>query len=95
MITENTRNASYNKIKAKIPDRKTLILQILEDGPKTAHEIVQKLLSLGYIKYYDRNFVSPRLTELKDEDLIETVGTKYETMTDRTVSIWSLKEVQE
>jgi predicted transcriptional regulator len=95
MTTRETRRESYEKVKPEIPNRRALILQILEKGPKTAHEIVESLLSRKVIPYYDRNFVSPRLTELKQMELVEVVGTKYETRTERKVSLWQLKEETE
>lgn len=94
MTTKETRRESYDKIKHTTSQRKTLILEVLETGPKTAHEILQRLIKDGYAKDYDRNFVSPRLTELKEMDLVEVIGKKYEARTDRKVALWRLKEVQ-
>ncbi len=92
MIEKENRRESYEAIQPKVPDRKALILEVLEKGPKTAHEIVEALLRERIIPYYDRNFVSPRLTELKEMELVEVIGSKYERRTDRKVSVWKLKE---
>ena len=67
MITNETRRESYQAIIPKTTDRKRLILEIMQDKRMTAHEITEELLAKGHIKYYDRNFVSPRLTELKKD----------------------------
>jgi predicted transcriptional regulator len=94
MTTRETRRESFEKVKPEIPNRRALILQILEKGPKTAHEIVEALLNRKVIPYYDRNFVSPRLTELKEMGEVEVVGKKYEGRTDRKVALWKLKEAE-
>jgi predicted transcriptional regulator len=94
MTTKETRRESYEKVKPETPNRRALILEILEKGPKTAHEIVESLLSRKVIPYYDRNFVSPRLTELKKEQKVEVVGKKYEGKTDRQVAVWKIREVE-
>ena len=45
-----------------------LVLNIAERSSRCLKisEIVKELLDEGIIKYYDRNFVAPRLTELKE-----------------------------
>lgn len=92
MITNETRRESYEAILPKITDRKSLILEIMKDRAMTAHEITEELLAKGYIKYYDRNFVSPRLTELKEEGRAIVVGKKYCPRTQRNVSVWKAIE---
>ncbi len=89
MITKETRRESYEAIIPKITDRKSLILEIMKDRAMTAHEITEELLAKGHIKYYDRNFVSPRLTELKQEGVIETVGKKMCRRTNKKVAVWT------
>ena len=92
MITNETRRESYEAIIPKTADRKNLILEIMQDRAMTAHEITEELLAKGYIKYYDRNFVSPRLTELKEEGRAMVVGKKYCSKTQRNVSVWKAVE---
>ena len=93
-ITNETRRESHQQIKPKKSDRKALIMEVLEQGAKTAHEITQVLLYMRVIPYYDRNFVSPRLTELKEMGEVEVVGKRYEGRTDRKVAVWQLKEAE-
>ena len=92
MITKETRRESYEAITPKITDRKSLILEIMKDRAMTAHEITEELLAKRYIKYYDRNFVSPRLTELKEDGMVEVVGKKFCSRTRRRVSVWKAIE---
>ena len=96
MITKETRRESYEAIIPKITDRKSLILEIMKDRAMTAHEITEELLAKRYIKYYDRNFVSPRLTELKEDGMVEVVGKKFCSRTRRRVSVWkAIEEVRD
>ena len=90
MITQETRRKSYDAVLPKVSDRKKLILQTL-DKPMTAHEITAALLSKGKIAYYDRNFVSPRLTELRKAGVLKVVDKKYCYKTQRLVAIWERK----
>jgi len=92
MSTEETRRESYELILPEVDQRKKMILKILKKGPMTAHAITEQLWNRGLIPYYDRNFVSPRLTELRDMDVIEVVGKKFENRTNRKVTVWKIKE---
>ena len=91
-ITRETRRASYAGIKNQTGPRRTLILELLERRPMTADELTEKILHLRLIPYYDRNFVAPRLTELKEAGKVEVVAKKYCKRTDRQVAVWAIKE---
>lgn len=90
--TDLTRRESYDAIKAKRNDRRNLILEVLGSRQMTASELTEELLAKGYIKYYDRNFVAPRLTELKEAGIIQTVGKRLCTRTGKNVAIWKRVE---
>ena len=90
MITAETRRDSYKEIVPKTADRKSLILWLLEIKDMTAHELTEQLLMMRLIPYYDRNFVSPRLTELKQAGAVEAVAKRYCKRTDRQVAVWRL-----
>ncbi len=92
--TMETRRESYEAIKPKRTDRRNLILEILGSRQMTASEITEELLAKGYIKYYDRNFVAPRLTELKDAGIVETVGKRLCKRTNKNVAVWARREPQ-
>lgn len=72
--TRETRRASYDAILPKSAARRRLILETLGSRRMTASEITEELLRAGKIKYFNRNFVAPRLTELKEAGVIEAVG---------------------
>lgn len=94
-ITDETRRDSYIEVLPKTNDRKSLIKYLLQIKDMTAHELTEQLLILGLIPYYDRNFVSPRLTELKEAGQVEAVAKRYCERTDRQVAVWKLKEVEQ
>ena len=72
-IVEETRRAGYESVVDKRADRSDVILAVLGDKQMTVSEIVKELLDEGIIKYYDRNFVAPRLTELKEAGKVKVV----------------------
>lgn len=94
-ITDETRRDSYIETLPKTNDRKSLIKYLLQIKDMTAHELTEQLLILGLIPYYDRNFVSPRLTELKEAGQVEAVAKRYCKRTDRHVAVWKLKEAEQ
>lgn len=87
-ITKETREDSYEQILSKRTIRANVILELLGDREMTVSEIVKELLDEGVIKYYDRNFVAPRLTELKEAGLVEVVGKRTCIMSGKNVAIW-------
>ena len=72
--TKETRRESYEAVLPKVKDRARLILETLGDKEMTVSEITEELVSSGKIPYFNRNYVAPRLTELKDMGIVETCG---------------------
>ena len=70
--TKETRRESYEAVLPKVKDRARLILETLGDKEMTVSEITEELVSSGKIPYFNRNYVAPRLTELKDMGIVET-----------------------
>lgn len=87
MIEKETRIESLHKV-----DKKRRCFQIREvlsnskDG-MTAREI-SKVLGFS-----ERNYVAPRLTEMKIRGEVEVIGKSYDYETDRMVAVYKLKEV--
>ena len=75
-ITKQTRRQSYDDIRTRSGERCKLILETLGNRSMTVEEITDELVAAGHLKYYDRNFVAPRLTELKGAGVLEVVGKK-------------------
>ena len=86
--TKETRRESYEAILPKVKKRASLILDTLGNKEMTASEITEELVSSGMIPYFNRNYVAPRLTELKDMGIVETCGRKKATRSDATEAIW-------
>lgn len=91
--TKETRRESYDAILPKVKERARLILETLGSKEMTVSEIAEELVSSGKIPYFNRNYVAPRLTELKDMGIVETCGRRKATRSDATEAVWRRKEV--
>jgi len=94
-ITRETRRSGYESVWDKVNDRARLILETLGHREMTVSEIVDELVAGGAIPYYNRNFVAPRLTELKDLGIVETCGRRKSTRSTATEAVWRRAEKQE
>ena len=52
-------------------------------------KFTDELVAAGHLKYYDRNFVAPRLTELKGAGVLEVVGKKPSKRTGKNTAVWA------
>ena len=89
MITQQTRQMSFNDIQDKTKIRYIQILNRL-DKPKTAKELAVELFDLGFIPSTERNYTAPRLTELEKMELVkvkEKTKCKY---TGKTVAVYEI-----
>ena len=92
--TRETRRASYEAVLPKVNDRCRLILETLGTREMTVSEITDQLVDAGRLPYFNRNYVAPRLTELKDMGVVETCGRRKSTRSTATEAVWRRKEVQ-
>lgn len=86
--TKETRRESYDAILPKVKERARLILETLGSKEMTVSEITEELVNSGKIPYFNRNYVAPRLTELKDMGIVETCGRRKATRSDATEAVW-------
>lgn len=86
--TKQTRRESYEAVLPKVNDRARMILETLGNREMTVSEIAEELVSTGKIPYFNRNYVAPRLTELKDMGIVETCGRKKATRSNATEAVW-------
>ena len=86
--TRETRRESYENILPKTKDRARLILEVLGGRAMTVSELTDELVGKGVIPYFNRNYVAPRLTELKDMGIVETCGRRKSTRSDATEAVW-------
>lgn len=92
--TRQTRKASYDAALPKCRERSRLILETLGGRSMTVSEITDELVKEGRIPYYNRNYVAPRLSELKDMGVVETCGRRRSTHSTATEAVWRRKEVE-
>ena len=90
--TKETRRASYENVLPKTKERSRLILETLGNRSMTVSEITEELVERGEIPYYNRNYVAPRLTELKDMGVVETCGRRKSTRSPATEAVWRRKK---
>lgn len=93
-ITKATRKASYEAVLPKVNERCRLILETLGTREMTVSEITDELEATGKIPYYNRNYVAPRLTELKGMGVVETCGRRESTRSGATEAVWRRKEAE-
>ncbi len=93
-ITKETRRESYDAILPKVKERARLVLETLGGRSMTVSEITEELVKAGKIPYFNRNYVAPRLTELKDMGIVETCGRRKATRSDATEAVWRRVEVR-
>lgn len=86
--TRETRRESYEAILPKATERCRLILQTLGSREMTVSEIADELVQQGRLPYFNRNFVAPRLTELKEMGVVETCGRRKATHSNATEAVW-------
>ncbi len=88
MIEQETRLDSLHKV-----DKKRRCYQIREVLSKNKEGLTAKEIS-NILGFPERNYVAPRLTEMKIRGEVEVVGKKYDFDTDRMVAVYKLKEVE-
>jgi len=86
--TRETRRESYEAILPKVNKRCGLILATLGSREMTVSEITDELVQQGHIPYFNRNYVAPRLTELKEMGVVETCGRRKATHSNATEAVW-------
>ena len=92
-ILNETRRESYQAAKQDAAARRRVILEILTEhrGGMTAREVAGELHRRGVVPTDERNFAAPRLTELKEDGKIITIGKKLCPQTGRNVAVWAVR----
>ncbi len=92
MITETTRQLSFEDIQPKKKIRYEQILDRLCCGNKTAKEIAVELFELQLIPSTERNYTAPRLTELEQMGLVEVIDKKKCKWTGKMVAVYKMTQ---
>ncbi len=90
-ITEETSREANASVREAKRYRQNLIMQRLKGREMTISELSQELYEAGYMPFYDRHYVSPRITELKQAGLVEPCGKRMGRM-NRMEAVWRIKE---
>jgi len=91
-ITTTTRRPAYDGIQATRGDRCRTILDTLGSREMTVEDIADELVKKGIVKYFDRNFVAPRLTELKQAGIVTVVDERTSRRSGRKIAVWAIVE---
>jgi hypothetical protein len=60
------------------------------NGPSSAIEVARYLHNQGYTKILERNIAHPRLNELAHDGRVKVVGEKWDSTTERNVSVYDI-----
>lgn len=96
-IENQTRFAAYMDITPKKKIRRSLIFDVLANSAEglTSEEITERLLHQGQIKYFDMNFVRPRITEMKRAGIISSIGKRRSKRTGKNIAVWVILHEKE
>ena len=90
IITYENRNLANESVDKQL--RYMQILGILDGGKEmTAKEIAVEMNKRGYIPTDERNYSSPRITELCIKGILEPVGKKKCEYTGKTVTVFKVR----
>ena len=90
--TIDNQVASYKKLDKDT--RKKEIIQILLNTKEslTVREIAYQLFVDNKVKFFERNTVAPRITELCSEGILEPKGTDIDDWTGKSVTVFGFTE---
>lgn len=90
--TLETRSDANETVDRK--KRYSQIIECLKETPAmTAKEIAVRMMQKGYIPTAERNFTSPRLTEMSLNGIVEPIGKKKCQYTGKTVAVYALTPI--
>lgn len=94
MITAETRREGLEKVAPETQTRRQVILEYLRYFPAglTAEELTDSMYCAGLIPVRDKNYVKPRVTELRKLGLVEPCGKRLSQSTGVHTAVWRIKE---
>lgn len=94
MITAETRREGLEKVAPETQTRRQVILEYLRYFPDglTAEELTDSMYCAGLIPVRDKNYVKPRVTELRKLGLVEPCGKRLSQSTGVHTAVWRIKE---
>lgn len=91
MVTLETRSESEQEVDKQKRYRQIIEILTENEEPMTAKEIAVAMFKKNWIPSSERNFSSPRLTELCKEGIVDTLGKKKCEYTNKSVTIYGLR----
>ncbi len=91
--TSKTRAESLESVD-KGKRYKQIIEILIDEKVMTAKEIAVEMFNKGYIPSTERNYTSPRLTELSYKGVVEPIGRKKCEYTGKSVALYRLRKGQ-
>ena len=85
-------NRNFAELEVNKQKRYDEILECLGDRELTAKEIANEMRWRGFIPTNERNFTSPRLTELLRSGKVKVIGKRKCEWTGKTVSVFKIRE---
>ena len=90
--TLECRRDSFDITEKQKRKREILFVMNKNGSPMSAMEIAESLYKLDMVDRVDRNYVSPRMTEMCIDGTVEPVGKKYCFKTGRKVTAFKVRE---
>lgn len=88
-----TRAEAHETVDKKKRYKQIIEIMIDNKEPMTAKEISVEMHKRGYTPTSERNFSSPRITELLQNGTLDIIGKKKCKFTGKTVTVYELREV--
>ena len=92
ILTYETRAESNEKVDKQRRYRQILEIMTELDKPMSAKEIAIEMKNRGYTPTSERNFVSPRITELMKEGKVEFVEKRLCQYSNKTVCKFAIRK---
>ncbi len=90
-ITSDTRFDSMKRIdKTRMYSMIIAVLKTASDEGLTARECSAVLYNQGKIYDNNRQATAPRLTELEDKGVVQIIGKRLDSVTNRNVAVYAL-----
>jgi hypothetical protein len=89
--TLDNRRESYETVDKKKRYKQILEIMIDNKEPMTAKEISVEMYKRGFTPTSERNFSSPRITELLRNGTLDVIGKKKCKFTGKTVSVYAVR----
>ena len=95
LTTLETRSEAHESVNKNL--RYSQIIECLLESRigLTAKEIAVIMMQKGYIPTSERNFVSPRITEMMESGVVEPIGKTKCEYTGRTVTVYKLRSFKD